>query len=42
MGAMGDKVTTGKIEMEIIDEEEDEGLEVFEQYNPLLHEDKNI
>lgn len=34
-------MTTGKIEMEIIDNETQEGYDVFEQYNPLIHESKN-
>lgn len=35
-------MTTGKIEMEIVNEDEEEGLEIFEQHNALLHEGKNV
>ncbi len=41
-GAQSNKMTTGKIEMEIVHDDEDEGLEIFEQYNQLLHEGKNV
>ncbi len=34
-------MTTGKIEMEIIENETHEGYDVFEQFNPLVHENKN-
>lgn len=40
-GHPGDKMTTGKIEMEIIENETNDGYDVFEQFNPLIHESKN-
>lgn len=34
-------MTAGKIEMEIIENDSHENYDVFQQYNPLLHDSKN-
>lgn len=39
--AMGDKVTTGKVEMEVMDHEQQDNYDVYQQYNPLMHDSKN-